>query len=55
MTAQKVRIIAEGEEIGELIIDNGQLSEDAVKYIENGILYIERNGIRYDAQGQRIE
>ncbi|MBQ7697358.1 MAG: hypothetical protein IJT35_02110 [Paludibacteraceae bacterium] len=55
VNASRVRIIAEGEEIGELIIDNGQLSEDAVKYIENGILYIERNGIRYDAQGQRIE
>ncbi len=25
------------------------------KYIRNGMLYIERNGVRYNAQGQRID
>ena len=58
LNAQRIRIIADGEDKGELIIDNGQLINDnssAVKYISNGILYIERNGIRYTAQGQRLD
>ena len=59
VNASRVRIIAEGEDSVELIIDNGQLSVDdeqpARKYIENGILYIERNGITYTAQGQRLD
>jgi hypothetical protein len=37
-------------------MDNGQLSEpaDARKYIDNGVLYIERNGKRYNAQGAEL-
>ena len=54
--AQRIRIIAEGVDNVELIMDNGQLSEpaDARKYINNGVLYIERNGKRYNAQGAEL-
>ena len=65
MKAQKVRIIVEGEASEELLIDNGELmvGGDALndmqttvrKYIRNGILYIDRNGITHTAQGQRID
>ncbi len=54
LNAQRIRIVAEGEEF---TIDNGELrieNSSAVKYIENGILYIERNGKTYNAQGQII-
>ncbi len=58
LNAQRIRIVAEGEDKGELIIDNGQLIIDnspAVKYVENGILYIRRDGKTYNAQGQRLD
>ena len=65
LNAQRVRIIVDGEERGEWIIENGEYTIDngeliidnspAVKYISNGILYIERNGITYTAQGQRLD
>ena len=55
LNAQRIRIVAEGEEFtienGELIIENSS----AVKYIENGILYIRSNGKTYNAQGQRLD
>ena len=36
--------------------ENGDVrAPSAIKYIDNGILYIERNGITYTAQGQRID
>ena len=56
VNASRLRIIADGVDNVELIIDNGRLSveADAVKYIENGILYIRRNGTTYNAQGQVI-
>ena len=59
VNAQRVRIIAEGETVTGLEVMKGE--EDlhealpARKYIDNGILYIERNGITYTAQGQRLE
>ena len=58
LNAQRIRIVAEGVDNGELIIDNGQLIIDnssAVKYIENGILYIRSNGKTYNAQGQSLD
>ena len=60
ISAPRVRIVAEGEDgeiVGELEVVNGELEEVAGtrKYVQDGILYIERNGIRYSAQGQRIE
>ncbi len=52
----RVRIVvedADGEQVSELEVINGELKEtEAVrKYIENGVLYIERDGRRYTAQG----
>ncbi len=65
LNAQRIRIVAEGVDKGELIIDNGEYTIDngeliidnspAVKYIENGILYIRSNGRTYTAQGQRLD
>ena len=66
VNASRVRIIADGEPVTELEItvdeqgrmDNGQLQNNATparKYIHNGLLFIERNGITYTAQGQRID
>ena len=66
VNASRVRIIAEGELVSELEVtvdeqgrmDNVHLQNNATparKYIEKGILYIERNGTTYTAQGQRID
>ena len=57
--SQRVRIIAEGQETVELIMNNGQWTMENVqaarKYIDNGILYIERNDKTYNAQGQSLD
>ena len=60
-----VRIFAEGEAVSELQVVGTAPSDwsdksdpsytPARKYIENGILYIDRNGITYTAQGQRLD
>ncbi|MCR4665459.1 MAG: leucine-rich repeat protein [Paludibacteraceae bacterium] len=59
LNAQRIRIVTEGETVAELqVTGDGQLQNSdtpARKYIDNGILYIERNGIRYTAQGRRID
>ncbi len=59
VNASRVRIIADGETVTELEVMNGEEDlhevQTARKYIENGILYIERNGITYTAQGQRLD
>ena len=57
---QKMRIIVDGEDRGELIIDaDGDIlapsDAQSRKFIENGVLYIEREGVIYDAQGKRIK
>lgn len=56
INAPRVRIVVEtedGEQVSELEVVNGALEEKEPvrKYIENGVLYIERNGRRYTAQG----
>lgn len=57
---QRVRIVVDGEDMGELLIDNGELldagGDDRAprKYIRNGVLVIEREGVTYDAQGKRM-
>ena len=55
----RVRIVVDGVEIGELRMDNGEIlidsSSEPRKYIRNGVLFIERNGITYSAQGHCIE
>ena len=57
---QKMRIIVDGEDRGELIIDaDGEIlapsDAQSRKFIRNGVLYIEREGVIYDAQGKRVE
>ncbi len=60
MQATRVRIVAEGEDgeiVSELEVIDGRI-EDASstrKFVRDGILYIERNGIVYTAQGQRVD
>ena len=56
----RVRIVAESEEgeiVSELEVVNGNLEEtsETKKFIRDGILYIERNGELFDAQGKRLE
>ncbi len=64
-TMPRVRIVVEGEGTTELEVVDGELYDargnDADgdvraprKYIRNGVLIIERNGVRYDAQGKRL-
>ena len=66
----RVRIVVEGEGTTELEVVDGELydanngfdadgdvrapSGAARKYIRNGVLIIERNGVTYDAQGKRL-
>ncbi|MBQ7698053.1 MAG: InlB B-repeat-containing protein [Paludibacteraceae bacterium] len=57
---QKMRIIVDGEDRGELILDaDGDIlapsDAQSRKFIRDGVLYIEREGVVYDAQGKRVE
>ena len=63
---QKMRIIVDGEDRGEIRVEDGEiidadgdvraLSDDLRrKFIRDGVLYIERNGVNYDAQGKRVD
>jgi hypothetical protein len=47
----------DGEMVDELEVVNGEIEDAATpkKVILNGILYIERNGELFDAQGKRLE
>ena len=58
---QRVRIVVDGVDMGEMeVMDDGELldagEDDRAprKYIKNGVLLIERNGVTYDAQGKRM-
>ena len=56
----RVRIVAEsedGETVTELEVVNGNPEEvsETKKFVRDGILYIERNGGLFDAQGKRLE
>ena len=59
LNVEKMRIVVDGEDKGEIRIDNGELIIDngspVRKFIRNGNLYIEREGVIYDAQGKRVE
>ena len=48
----RIRIVDTGETI---TMDEEQEANETRKYIEDGILIIERGGVRYDAQGKRME
>ena len=56
----RVRIVVEGEGTTELEVVDGELYDAGGdvrvprKYIRNGMLIIERNGVTYDAQGKRL-
>ena len=54
---ERVRIVVDGEDAGELEVVNGELQAvpKARKFIRDGVLYIEREGVIYDAAGQRVE
>ena len=64
VNASRLRIIADGETVSELQVVGTAPSDwsdksdpsytPAVKYIHNGILYIERNGKTYTAQGAEL-
>ena len=56
--APRVRIVLNGQTATELEVvsdlpksDDGQVK----KYIENGVMVIEREGVRYDATGAKIK
>ena len=57
VNVQRVRIVAEGEPVAELeVVDGGIVNTaEAVKYIENGVLYIRYNGKVYNAQGAELQ
>ena len=60
MQMSRVRIVVEGEDgdhVSELEVVNGALEDSALpkKVMRNGILYIQRNGELFDAQGQKVE
>ncbi len=54
---ERVRIVVDGEDAGELEVVNGELQAvpETRKFIRDGVLYIEREGVIYDAAGQRVE
>ena len=51
----RLRIVADGQTVTEIeaVVENGQQAT-VRKYIENGTLVIEREGVRYDATGAKI-
>jgi hypothetical protein len=53
----RMRIVLGGKTVTELDIvsDDAQTGETVRKYIENGVLVIEREGVKYDAQGKRMK
>ena len=59
---QRIRIVVEGEPMGELDVMNDELysasgdtrAPSVHKFINRGILYIERNGKVYTAQGAEL-
>ena len=56
LNAGRVRIVVEGETVTELEVVNGEMVEatEAKKFVQDGILYIERDGVIYNAQGQKV-
>jgi len=57
-TVPRVRIVVDGETVTELETvpeDSMQTDAGVRKYVEKGLLIIERNGVRYDATGTRID
>ena len=38
-----------------LAVENAEVAVKAVKHIENGVLVIEKNGVKYNAQGAIVK
>ena len=57
LSAPRARIVLGGRTATEIevVAADGQQSPQAVKYIEDGRLVIEREGVRYDATGSHID
>ena len=51
----RMRIISGGQVTTELELVPDKADDGVRKYIENGIMVIERNGVRYNAQGAKID
>ncbi len=52
---RRVVISIDGVETTKVLTEDGELVDTTTKRMENGILIIERNGVRYDAQGNLID
>ncbi len=50
---RRVVISIDGVETTKVLTEDGELVDTTTKRMENGVLIIERNGVRYNAQGQR--
>ena len=65
LNAERIRIVVDGEDMGELLIEKdgemnvagGNRSATAApsrKYMQDGVLFIEREGVVYDATGKKV-
>ncbi|MCR4663743.1 MAG: hypothetical protein K5660_04945, partial [Paludibacteraceae bacterium] len=56
LNISQIRIVVDGEDMGALEVtsDGLQPVESVRKYMENGVMYIERDGVIYNAQGQKV-
>lgn len=54
MPAKNVTVTATWKEKSATALDNTDVNTKAVKRLENGMLVIEKNGVRYNAQGQIV-
>ena len=52
---RRIVISIDGVETTKVLTEDGELVDTTTKRMENGILIIERNGVRYDAQGNLID
>ncbi len=53
-TQPRVRIVVNDDKNTVLTFDEEQTEMETRKYIENGVLVIERGGVKYNAQGKRL-
>ena len=55
MPAEDVTVVAEFDTDFPTVVENVEVSEKAIKRIENGQLFIIKNGVKYDALGQIVK
>ena len=51
---RRMVISLDGVETTKQLTEDGEVTDTTEKRLENGVLIIERNGVRYDAQGKRL-